>query len=96
MTVHDDLRTVLHVAILTECRTPDEQRAMERLAKRLDAERNRQGGHNPHIDWSWETRQPCTYGPDPAAHTKDCVCRGKGLAIEPRDGWSRLGELVQE
>jgi hypothetical protein len=55
--VLDDLGYVLRLAALTEDRTKREQRALDRLAARVDAQINRgaQKGTDP------ATRPPCTY-----------------------------------
>ena len=90
-----DIATVLHLAALTEDRTRAEQKALDRLAAKVDKQRNRQGDH---YGGNWppgatlENRPACTYSAD---HPKSCPCRGSGLAHTPVDGWSRLAEVVE-
>ena len=86
--VLDDLVYVLRLAALTEDRTPREQKALDRLAGRVDDQVNR--GAQKRTDPA--TRPPCTYSTD---HPKDCVCRGDNRAVVPAGGWSRLSEDVQ-
>ena len=91
-----DIATLLHLAALTEDRTKAEQKALERLAAKVDKQRNRQGTHHPLGNWpkgaTVGNRPACTYSPD---HPKSCPCRGDGLAHTPVDGWSRLAEVVE-
>lgn len=45
-----DIATVLHLAALTEDRTRAEQKALERLAAKVDRQRNRQSAYTPTAD----------------------------------------------
>lgn len=60
MTIAADLATVLALAVLTEDRAPVEQKAMERTAARLDADRNRFTSTNRRYDRS-KPYLPCTF-----------------------------------
>ena len=97
----DDIATVLALAALTTDRTRGEQKALERLAERVDKRRNRQSVDSPWWPILWRRAAPsewpvCTYSPPPATeHPKSCVCRGDGRAVEPEGGWSRLVEVVE-
>ena len=42
-----DIATVLHLAALTEDRTRVEQKALDRLAAKVDKQRNRQSAYTP-------------------------------------------------
>jgi hypothetical protein len=93
MTIATDLALVVQLATLTEDRSNAEQRALERIAKRVDAEVNKQSSSNPHLPtWSYPL-PPCTYSDE---HGKDCACRTDRVALEPKAGWSRLAALVEE
>lgn len=98
MTVSSDLRLVVGLALLTEDRTPAEQKALERVAARLDREHNRQASSNPALGDQYRYRhalpdQPCTY---PGDHGKQCPCRGDGVATTPDGGWSFLEQEARE
>lgn len=47
MTVDDDIATAVELAAQTACRFPPEQRALRRVAKRIDGRRKRQTVTNP-------------------------------------------------
>lgn len=59
MTIAADLAAVIALATLTEDRTPAEQKALERTAARLDADRNRFTSTNRRFDRS-QPYLPCT------------------------------------
>lgn len=89
MTTSSDLRMVVRLALLTEDRTKAEQKALERVCRRLDREHNRQTPRNPAIGdrYRWPHQHPCTY---PGDHGKDCPCRGDRVGYTPDGGWSFL------
>lgn len=92
----DDIVTVLRLAALIDDRSAAEQKALDRLAAKVDRQRNRQTRDNPWMPQSpgmiWHGYRPvCTYSTD---HPKSCPCRGDGRAWEPACGWSRLAEEV--
>ena len=96
MTVAEDQAAVVELACLTGDRTKAEQKALLRVAQRVDREINRQVSPNPHIDgpMTWPP-PPCTFAPG-EVHGKDCGgCSGDGRAWEPRRGWSRLAAMVE-
>ena len=98
----DDLRLVVRLAALTDDRTRGEQGALERVAREVDRAVNKQTSTNRSLPMNALVRlapdgtctgPPCTFSED---HAKDlCPCRGSGVAAEPKDGWSRLGEEVR-
>ena len=92
----DDLALVLRLAALTEDRTRAEQAALDRLAAKVDRQRNEQSHWNPRLPRGAAATVPadrpiCTYSTD---HPKSCPCRGDGRAWMPVDGWSRLAVEV--
>lgn len=63
MTRWDDERDVLQLACLTESRSDAEQRAMLRVAARLDHEYNRATTGNRHGPWDMDRPDPIQIGP---------------------------------
>lgn len=95
MTTAEDLAVVVELALLTEDLTRPERAALLRVAQRVDREINRQTTSNPHLDGGvgLDVMPPCTY---PGDHGKTCVCRGDGVAREPRGGWSLLARRIEQ
>lgn len=100
MTLDQDLALVVQLAALTEDRDPAEQKALERIALRVDRAINRQVSNNPHLPAHGRaagTRgaPPCSY--PSIVHDKTCPgCHGDGVSWEPTDGWSRLTAEVEQ
>lgn len=56
-----DIAHALHLAATVEDRTPAEQKALTRLADKIDRQRNRQTRANWPPGATLENRRPCTY-----------------------------------
>ena len=110
MSALDDLATVIRLACETESRTKAEQRALLRLAKRVDADWNEQSRFSPKVKSAWEAAgRPMTWSPTKpwahlpgvlceysTEHSKECRCHGDGVVNVPEGGWSELESLARE